>query len=97
DQRTKHCTQRGSHGSGFSCGYRNIQMLCSALMEWPEYKRVLFGGSGCIPGVALLQCWIERAWADGYDPDGCAQLGGPGALMGSETWIGATECATLLR
>ncbi|CAB1100605.1 unnamed protein product [Ectocarpus sp. CCAP 1310/34] len=39
DQRTKHCTQRGSHGSGFSCGYRNIQMLCSALMEWPEYKR----------------------------------------------------------
>ncbi|CAM9723045.1 unnamed protein product [Ectocarpus sp. 6 AP-2014] len=97
DQRTKHCTQRGSHGSGFSCGYRNIQMLCSALMEWPEYKRVLFGGSGCIPGVALLQCWIERAWADGYDPDGCAQLGGLGALMGSETWIGATECATLLR
>ncbi|CAM9167695.1 unnamed protein product, partial [Hapterophycus canaliculatus] len=97
DRRTVHCTQRGLRGSGFSCGYRNIQMLCSALMEWPEYRRVLFGGSGCIPGIALLQCWIERAWADGYDPDGCEQLGGPGALMGSETWIGATECATLLR
>lgn len=60
-------------------------------------RRVLFGGSGYIPGVRLLQCWIERAWEDGYDPDGCEQLGGLGALMGSETWIGATECATLLR
>lgn len=60
-------------------------------------SRVLFGGSGCIPGILLLQCWIERAWADGYDPEGCEQLGGPGALMGSETWVGATECATLLR
>lgn len=59
--------------------------------------RVLFGGSGCIPGVRLLQCWIERAWEDGYDPDGCEQLGGLGALMGSDIWIGATECATLLR
>lgn len=37
--RTAHCTQRGSHGSGFSCGYRNIQMLCSALLECPEYER----------------------------------------------------------
>ncbi|CAM9155500.1 unnamed protein product [Scytosiphon promiscuus] len=96
DQRTMHCTQRGLQGSSFSCGYRNIQMLCSALMEWPEYRRVLFGGSGYVPGVALLQCWIERAWADGFDPEGCEQLGGHGALMGSETWIGATECATLL-
>lgn len=59
--------------------------------------RVLFGGSGCIPGVLLMQCWLERAWADGYDPEGCEQLGGAGSLVGSEKWIGATECATLLR
>lgn len=39
DPRTVHCTQLGSEGSEFSCGYRNIQMLCSALMEWPEYRR----------------------------------------------------------
>lgn len=62
-----------------------------------KQKRVLFGGSGFIPGILLLQCWIERAWADGYDPEGCEQLGGPGSLMGSEKWIGATECAALLR
>lgn len=37
--RTIHYTQRGTHGSEFSCGYRNIQILCSALMEWPEYRR----------------------------------------------------------
>lgn len=57
----------------------------------------MFGGSGCVPGIVLLQGWIERAWADGYDPDGCEQLGGPGSLLGSEKWIGSTECATLLR
>lgn len=36
---TAHCTQRGAPGSKFSCGYRNIQMLCSALLHFPEYKR----------------------------------------------------------
>lgn len=36
---TAHCSQRGAAGSGYSCGYRNIQMLCSALMEFPEYRR----------------------------------------------------------
>lgn len=45
---TMHCTQRGSPGSGFSCGYRNIQMLCSALMEWPEYRRL---GPNVGPGM----------------------------------------------
>lgn len=65
--------------------------------DFKTKTRVLFGGSGFIPGILLLQCWIERAWADGYDPEGCEQLGGPGSLMGSEKWIGATECAVLLR
>ncbi|CAM9461944.1 unnamed protein product, partial [Sphacelaria rigidula] len=97
DPSVAHCSQRNAPGSEYSCGYRNIQMLCSALMDIPEYRRVLFGGSGCVPGVLLMQCWLERAWADGYDPDGCEQLGGAGSLVGSEKWIGATECATLLR
>lgn len=39
DQQTVHYSQRGLRGSRFSCGYRNIQMLCSALMERPEYRR----------------------------------------------------------
>lgn len=39
EPRTAHCTQRGSRESGFSCGYRNIQIMCSALMERPEYRR----------------------------------------------------------
>ncbi|CAM9152532.1 unnamed protein product [Choristocarpus tenellus] len=91
-----HFSQRDATGSRWSCGYRNIQMMCSALLEVPEYARVLFGGSGIIPGVPLLQAWIELAWANGYDPEGCEQLGGVGSLIGSETWIGATECAALL-
>lgn len=39
DPRTAHCSQRGAPGSGYSCGYRNIQMVCSALMGIPEYRR----------------------------------------------------------
>ncbi|CAM9418712.1 unnamed protein product [Discosporangium mesarthrocarpum] len=92
-----HFSQVDTRGSGWSCGYRNIQMVCSALMEIPHCARVLFGGSRCIPGIFLLQAWIERAWANGYDPEGCEQLGGMGNLVGSEIWIGATECAALLR
>ena len=37
-------TQKGTVGAKWSCGYRNIQMLCSALMNIPAYKEVLFDG-----------------------------------------------------
>jgi len=29
---------------GFGCGYKNIQTLCSALMQFPLYRQVLFDG-----------------------------------------------------
>ncbi|CAN0075015.1 unnamed protein product, partial [Phaeothamnion confervicola] len=113
-----HVSQRDAGGAQWSCGYRNIQMLCSTLMALPPMAAVLFdgavalataggaaapatgasgGGLGKVPGVLGLQQWIEAAWAEGFDPEGCEQLGGRGALAGSTTWIGATECATLLR
>jgi hypothetical protein len=81
-------SQRGSAGSNWTCGYRNIQMLCSALMRLPEYRRVLFRGDGAVPEVAEVQAAIERAWAAGYDPEGARQLGG--RLVHRNTWIGAT-------
>ena len=59
------------------------------------YRDALFNGTGEIPSVHGLQSWIEKAWGDGFDPDGADQLGR--TLLGTETWIGATECATLLR
>jgi hypothetical protein len=79
----------------WSCGFRNIQILCSALMTVPAYRAVLFGGRGVVPSVRGLQGWIEAAWARGYDAQGAQQLGWK--LVGSTKWIGSAECAALLR
>lgn len=62
-----HITQKGVEGSEWSCGYRNIQMLCLSLIKRPEYRAVLFGGRGDIPDVHGIQAWIERAWREGFD------------------------------
>ena len=62
-----HYSQYKSVGAKWSCGYRNIQMLCSSLMRIPEYKAVLFDGGGVVPNVQKLQGWIEEAWKAGYD------------------------------
>lgn len=62
-----HITQKGFEGAHWSCGYRNIQMLCYALLKGPEYKANLFNGDGDIPDVYGIQTWIEKAWKAGFD------------------------------
>jgi len=92
-----HITQRHALGSRWSCGYRNIQMLCKALMQRPEYRKVLFDGrtQGQVPGIYALQGWLERAWHLGFDTAGAVFF--DGKVTGGNKWIGATECVTLLR
>ena len=45
-----HVSQRGSNGYEWSCGYRNIQMLCYSLLNISnsdcDYKSLLFNGKG---------------------------------------------------
>lgn len=62
-----HFSQKGSLGSKWSCGYRNIQMLVSSLMQIEEYRNVLFNGDGIIPTILEIQLWIEKAWQSGFD------------------------------
>jgi len=62
-----HVSQKKAYGSAWSCGYRNIQMLCSSLMRIDEYRRVLFDGSGAVPEICAIQRWIETAWKAGFD------------------------------
>jgi hypothetical protein len=62
-----HITQFGYEGAQWACGYRNIQMLCVSLMQRPEFKRVLFNGSGDVPDVDGIQAWLEKAWHEGFD------------------------------
>ena len=49
--------QRGVEGARWACGYRNIQMICLALTQVDEYKRLLFNGTGDIPDVHGIQAW----------------------------------------
>jgi hypothetical protein len=73
-----------------------MQMLAAHLLGLRDARSAaLFGGGGAVPDVRSLQAWVEAAWARGFDAEGAAQLGG--ALQGGRTWVGATECAALLR
>ncbi|KAK7372884.1 hypothetical protein VNO80_06274 [Phaseolus coccineus] len=81
---------------GWGCGWRNIQMLSSHLMtQRPEARETMFGRSGFVPDIPSLQRWLEIAWERGFDAAGADQFNH--AVYGSKKWIGATECAALLR
>jgi hypothetical protein len=84
-----------NHFPGWGCGYRNIQMLTSYLIRFLEYKKILFGGTGYVPSIPVIQEYIEKAWSKGFDLQGASQLGN--SLQNSKKMIGTTECAALLR
>ncbi|XP_020229025.1 zinc finger-containing ubiquitin peptidase 1 [Cajanus cajan] len=85
-----------SEDAGWGCGWRNIQMLSSHLLvQRPEARKALFGGSGFVPDILSLQRWLEIAWEKGFDAPGSAQFNH--VICGSKKWIGTTECAALLR
>ncbi|XP_017884749.1 zinc finger-containing ubiquitin peptidase 1-like isoform X2 [Ceratina calcarata] len=94
---------------GWGCGYRNLQMLISSLLQHTGYNELFYkawnsglgGGSSTknplrssIPSISRLQKMIECAWAQGFDTQGAEQLGGK--LVNTRKWIGATEVDILL-
>lgn len=92
------CSHVDHHGStygdrGWGCGYRNIQMLLSSLQHHTGYYARLFSGPNLMPSISQIQRLIEQAWRQGFDTQGCEQLGGK--LSNSRKWIGATEVVTL--
>lgn len=90
-----HFQSTRSEDMGWGCGWRNIQMVCSHLLiERPEARDVLFGGSGYVPEIGSLQRWLEVAWQRGFDVVGSNYF--KGKIYGSKQWIGTTECAALL-
>lgn len=81
---------------GWGCGWRNIQMMSSHLLEKDdETKDALFGGAGFVPDISALQQWLEIAWAKGFDTQGTQHFNWK--IAGTHKWIGTTECAALLR
>ncbi|KAL3161056.1 hypothetical protein ABBQ38_009439 [Trebouxia sp. C0009 RCD-2024] len=82
--------------TGWGCGWRNIQMVCSHLLRHDkEMAQALFHGCGFVPDLLSLQAWLECAWKGGFDTAGGDMLGN--AAQHSDQWIGTTECAALLR
>ncbi|KAL4705811.1 hypothetical protein ACJJTC_006531 [Scirpophaga incertulas] len=95
---------------GWGCGYRNMQMLLSALVQHAPYAELVgaaVGGAGAggagagvaaegggVPSIPRLQRLVERAWQMGIDTQGSEQLGSK--LHNTRKWIGACEVVTVL-
>ncbi|XP_029959389.1 zinc finger-containing ubiquitin peptidase 1 isoform X2 [Salarias fasciatus] len=77
---------------GWGCGYRNFQMLLSALHRTEAYASVL--PEKLVPSIPRLQRMIEEAWKEGLDPQGASHF--DQRLQGTASWIGATEIYVLL-
>ena len=50
---------------GWGCGYRNLQMLISSLLEHDCYKNKLKQVMSDVPSIPKLQALIEKAWDEG--------------------------------
>lgn len=84
-------------------------MMLSSLLKHTGFNEQLFkqwavsvGGGvrgevpsrSAMPSISRLQHHIEWAWHQGFDLQGCDQLGGK--LSNTRKWIGATEVVTVL-
>lgn len=80
----------------WSCGFRNLQMLLSALVprlpEQHPYRRNR--EVDCIPSLATLQHALEDSWQEGFDAVGARHFAGQ--AVGRSWKIGAVEVASLL-
>lgn len=64
------------------CGYKNIQMLNSAIQD--RYDVELGNG------IVSIKNQIEMAWCNGYDPEGAKHFN---FKLRDDEWIGTTEVA----
>ncbi|KFH46223.1 Zinc finger protein-like protein [Hapsidospora chrysogenum ATCC 11550] len=75
---------------GSFCGYRNIQMLVSYMINSRSTGSELFGGT--FPSIFQIQDFIEQAWDSGYNPQGRAETGG---IKGTRKYIGTPEAQAM--
>lgn len=87
----------------WSCGFRNLQMLLSALLPLLAADHAYFaalpsdsasGNVFDIPSLLALQQSLEASWRAGYDPQGAQHY--RHRLAGTQQLIGAMEVATCL-
>lgn len=76
---------------GSFCGYRNIQMLLSYLINSGARGSELFGD--VVPSIPDIQNLIEDAWDSGFNVQGRIETGG---IKGTRKYIGTSEVSILL-
>jgi len=86
----------------WSCGYRNAQMMISALLPNRRPGCISDGAASAaalpayyeIPSLLRLQTALEGAWRNGYDPRSAEHF--EGRVVGRRCFIGALEVLTAL-
>lgn len=88
----------------FSCGYRNMQMMLTALLPLLPKHHAYYGRPNCVytrdtghinvPNVKQLQQSMEQAWAAGFDPKGAEFY--HNKIVGKKSQIGALEVSYTL-
>ncbi|KAF9180335.1 hypothetical protein BGZ51_006053 [Haplosporangium sp. Z 767] len=90
--------QSDTSDRGWGCGYRNLQMMLSYIVQQRSSKSVADRTArnanptkigAIVPTIPELQQQIEYAWACGFDPPGAEQL--KHKVEGTKKWIGTTE------
>lgn len=90
-KRALFCSPRVRHifkfmREGGFCGYRNIQMLISHIIDAQRPGHEHFAGQ--IPSILEIQVLIERAWDMGINSIGRIETGG---IKGTRKYIGTPE------
>jgi len=75
---------------GGFCGYRNIQMLCSHIIDVESQGYQHFNGK--IPTIFKIQDYIENAWDLGINVQGRTETGG---IRGTRKYIGTPDVSRL--
>ncbi|KAL2197569.1 peptidase family C78-domain-containing protein [Corynascus similis CBS 632.67] len=75
---------------GGFCGYRNIQMMISYIIETKSKGHEHF--SGTIPSIFQIQEWIEEAWDSGINSQARLETGG---IKGTRKYIGTPEAVAV--
>ena len=78
------------HKEGGFCGYRNIQMLVSYIMDAEAPSAAKFPGR--LPSILRLQDLIENAWDKGFNAGGRDETGG---IRYTRKYIGTPEAQAL--
>ncbi len=89
DPSIKHISKNQDEGKNF-CGYRNIQMQFSYLLNPPLS---VLEPMDSIPSILKVQEMIEDAWDQGIHPEGRVQTGG---VRDTRKHIGTQEASIVL-